>query len=242
MIPPKCRRQALHNGHVKESLNFELNENLLSAWDAVATGAALDAGDATCICNIVLADHNTRIAICMERRVVDTASLALGAETLVIDSANNMLSISESGETFLDAVAKKISVGYSLEPEMPSLLANLIGETVINLVARKRPPQISMRLLDTEPLVSAYNIDKFIVSNCSKQSRMSDLIFAGICDSILERQYPLETRQCPSDDELITATGNIELSYDDENHRHVLIVQQIVLGGIEYGVTSKEAD
>jgi hypothetical protein len=191
---------------------IDLNENLLSAWDCVATGALELSRSAGLVCNIVICDWFTRIAMCRNGVVVDTASFDVGGFTLSIDSDNRISAISDSGETFLDATAKKIVVGDLLEEDMPLTLANLLGEVVIQLVARKRAPQLSERMLNTEPLVVRPTIDKFVVSCCARDSRMTQLVRQGIIESIEEREYAWVQAHCPADTELVGNLNRVPLA------------------------------
>jgi ethanolamine utilization protein EutA (predicted chaperonin) len=147
----------------------------------------LDMPTGDTICNIVLGEWTTLIEICRDGMVVDSAVVGLGGSSLQINNDNVVLAISENGETFLDAVAKKIKAGDQIESQMTELLANLMAETVVNAVARKRPPQISMRLLDSEPLSQFYGASGFILSQTGPETRMSSLFFQSLKESLQDR-------------------------------------------------------
>lgn len=139
------------------------------------------------ICNIVLFEWTTLIEVIRDGLAVDSAVVGLGGSTLRIDDRDLVVAISETGETFLDAVAKKIKVGDVLDSQMPAVLANLMAETVVNVVARKRPPQISMRLLDSEPLAEFYDARGFVLARDCAESRMAGLFFEGLKESLQDR-------------------------------------------------------
>ncbi len=204
-------RKAGDNGQVRD-LPIPVNENLLSAWNAVATSAVTQSRSGELICNVVVGDDITRIAICSGGFVIDTAAFALGGQTLQVGDTGTMTEISESGETFLDAVAKKIKRGDHVEEELIDTLSNLIGETIVNLLVRKRPPQISMRLLDTEPLVSFHTPCKFLLSSVATPSRMSRLIVESIKDSIEERDFVCRSAKCVKDDQLVLEIHSAKLA------------------------------
>ncbi len=191
------------DNNLVRALPIPTNENLLSAWNAVVTAAVRQSRSGESICNIVVGDDFTRIAICSDGYVIDTAAFALGGQTLQIDDSGTMLEISESGETFLDALAKKIKTGDQVEEELVERLSNLIGETIINLLVRKRPPQISMRLLESEPLISFHTPYKFLLSSVATPSRMSGLMMNSLKDSIEERDFVCQSANCVKDDQLI---------------------------------------
>jgi ethanolamine utilization protein EutA (predicted chaperonin) len=139
------------------------NENLPSRRFSRANGACSQSQNCT-ICSINVGSLLTHMDICRDGEVIDSACFDLGYDCLQIDSALTVTQISDGGETFLDAVAKRIRVGDKIEPEMIQLLGELIAETIINLVARKKPPQVSQRLLNSEPLAAHYQLQKCIVS------------------------------------------------------------------------------
>lgn len=193
-------------------------ENLLSAWNAAASGAVDDSmHSATSVCNIVLTNDTIRLAICRKGLVVDTAAFALGSRTFEIAEDNVITAISESGETFLNGVAKNIAVGDVLDPSMPGLLSNLIGETVVNLPVRKRPPQISMRLLCTEPFGHHFGTMSYVLCNLAEPGRMTTLIVQSIQDSLSERELASWFRDCPADDELTNKVVNMQLECSEVN-------------------------
>lgn len=171
-----------------QELPSEQEELQEAARDAESTGALAASANAV-VASIVLTDWTTRIAVCRDTRVVDAAVLALGARTLQISSDNRMLAISEDGETFLDAVAKRIRAGDVLDAAMPQLLANLMGETVVNAVSRTRPPQVSMRLLHSEPLSDYYDVRDFVVACKCLESRMATMFFQSLQESLSDRGF-----------------------------------------------------
>jgi ethanolamine utilization protein EutA (predicted chaperonin) len=140
------------------------------------------------LCRITLREWTTDIEIIADGAVVDAAVMGLGGASLEVAENNVMTAISDNGETFLDAVAKKIKAGDLLEPQMPGLLANLMAETVVNAVARKKPPQISMRLLDSEPLTRFHAARGFLLLFACPKSRMASLFYQSLQESLDDRE------------------------------------------------------
>jgi hypothetical protein len=70
---------------------------------------------------------------------------------------------------------------------MTELLANLMAETVVNAVARKKPPQISMRLLESEPLSQFHDARGFILWRTCSETRMASLFFQSLKESLDDR-------------------------------------------------------
>jgi ethanolamine utilization protein EutA (predicted chaperonin) len=171
-----------------QELPTEEDENRESVLDAERTGARA-ASQNGLVASIVLTDWTTRVAICREGQVIDTAVFMLGAKTLQISDDNRMLSISDDGETFIDAVRKKIREGDQVDTETVELLSNLMGETIVQGIARRRFPQISMRLLQGEPLRQFYDVRDFRVARMCSPNRMASLLFKSVQDSLTEREY-----------------------------------------------------
>ena len=140
------------------------------------------------LCRITLREWTTHIEILADGTVVDSAVVGLGGASLQVAESGEMLAISDNAETFLDAVAKKIKVGDRLQPQMPGLLANLMAETVVNAVARKKPPQISMRLLDSEPLTRFHDARAYLLSFACPKAPMATMFFQSLQESLNDRE------------------------------------------------------
>lgn len=139
--------------------------NLQAAWAARATGAlAKSLAEKGTICSITMRELITDVAICFGGEVIDTASMAIGPRLMSFTPELVVTSISDSGETFLDAVAKKIEAADLVEETMVNLVAALIGEAVANLICRKKAPQVTQRLLSSDPLKQDYTIDQILLS------------------------------------------------------------------------------
>lgn len=176
------------------------DHNLLSAQIAEAAGALEQSRlcDAT-ICSIAVGSLYTHVAICKQGKAVDTACLELGFDCMLLDADRKVSSLSEGAQTFLDAVAKNIKLADIVDDRQISLLGELIAETIVNLVCRKRPPQVSQRLLCTEPLQEFHIIDEFWLSGLTDDGRhdgsvaaqaanLSASLAAGLLGALKERQ------------------------------------------------------
>jgi hypothetical protein len=157
------------------ALGIRVSDNLQSAWLAEASGTRAASMRRT-VCSITVGSEKTFVAICSHGSVIDTAALDLGSESLRFsgDPATTIglivSYISDGGETFLDAVAKRIKIGDRIEERMIELIGELIAETFINLTHRAKPPQVSQRLLSTEPLYQHHNIDEYWISGAVAKS------------------------------------------------------------------------
>lgn len=147
----------------KSLLVVRCRPNLQSAWSSVKTGARCRTEERT-ICSITMNDTHTDVAICCAGEVIDTASLGIGPRCISFDKHLTITDISDTGETFLDAVAKKIKAADLVDETVISLISALIGEAVANLICRKKAPQVTQRLLNSDTLKQDYVIDDIILT------------------------------------------------------------------------------
>lgn len=136
-------------------------ESILSARGSGACRASAERG--TTICNIDVGGGTANLAVISAGRFVDSACLGIGGRFLKFDAEHNLEAITDSGETFLDAVAKSdlLAKGKRPDPELLCLLGNLLAEVIAHAAANPQPPQITQRLLVSEPLRHDYKIDEY---------------------------------------------------------------------------------
>lgn len=130
------------------------------------------------VCNLDLSDSAARVSVFENAELIDYAVLGLGTNCLQFSAQGELACISESGENFLDGVAKLhlLELGSKPDPELIKLISSLIAETLAHLLCSKRLPQIASRMLESEPLRRDYSIDRYWISGLIGES--SDLEFA----------------------------------------------------------------
>lgn len=116
------------------------------------------------VCHVDVGAHSISAQVFRDGRLIDAASLEIGASFMLLSADGTLLSLSEAGETFLDGVAKKAVIGERLEPEKIELLSMLLGEVVAHFLNDKRPPQLPQRLLATEKLKQEFPVSQFLFS------------------------------------------------------------------------------
>lgn len=186
------------------------NCNLLAAWYCRASWIEPDHNDPRTICNITVSKQFTYFTVYKSGLILDTAALALGLETLCLDENLTVTSVSDEGETFLDAIAKKIHLGSNLDSDMLCLIGALLSETAVQLVHRKKAPQVAMRSLCTETLHQDYDVEAIVLggqvaklvfqreSVTSDPTTMPESFADGIFAALEEREYAvrLDKRSC----------------------------------------------
>ena len=113
------------------------------------------------VCNVDVGGGTTNIAVFSRGELIDTACLGIGGRFLQLTAEGRLRSLTESGELFLDAVAKLIKPGEEIPSEQRQHLGDLLAEAIVQYLIAVRPPQVSQRLLITEPLRRDYSIDEF---------------------------------------------------------------------------------
>lgn len=138
--------------------------NLQSAWAGYGNEALIRSQGGATVCGITMADTSTDVVVCHAGEIIDTAAMGIGPLCIKFTQALEITEISDSGETFLDAVAKKIKAADLVEETMVTLISALIGEALANLICRKKAPQVTQRLLNSDPLKHDYQIDEIVLS------------------------------------------------------------------------------
>jgi ethanolamine utilization protein EutA (predicted chaperonin) len=156
------------------------DHNLLCAQYAESAGALEESGkDGATICSITLGSLHTHVAVCRAGATIDSACLDLGYDCIRLDGDGKVSYLSDGGETFLNAVAKNIRLSDTVTEEQLALLAELVAETIVNLVCRRRPPQVSQRLLCTEPLSQFHAISEYWLSGLPTEDSMGHQATTG---------------------------------------------------------------
>lgn len=118
----------------------------------------------TTLCHVDVGADAVRASVFSDGEVVDHASLGIGSEFMTLSNTDELLALSDSGETFLDGVAKSAPIGKKLETDKLELFCMLLGEVIAHFLCDKRPPQLTQRLLNTEKLRQEYAITHYSFS------------------------------------------------------------------------------
>jgi hypothetical protein len=189
--------------------------NLRAAWSAFASGALAASRAGVTVCNITMRDTITDVAVCHGGEVIDTASLSIGPKCMRFTPELVITEVTENGETFLDAVAKKIKAADLVDESMVNLISALLGEAVANLICRKKAPQVTQRLLSSDPLKHDYEIDKIFlagtiveyINNKAGEPRLIGHLGGYLADNVVasfaERNRTLELRSTTDLEEIL---------------------------------------
>lgn len=131
------------------------------------------------ICNIDIGGGTCNYAVFDCGRLIDTACLAIGGRCIRFNDRGEVCKFTDSGETFLDGVAKLQLLPLNCKADMPllELIANLLAEVILHAASSMAPPQIVQRLLINKPLRHDYKIDEFLISGgVAECMQMTDLV------------------------------------------------------------------
>ncbi len=134
-------------------------ESILAARGSGAARASLERK--LTICNVDIGGGTTNIAIHSNGELLDTACIGIGGRFMRVSADRVVLAISDSGELFLDGVAKVVRTGDRLPDEKLAQFGELLAEAILRCVLPGRPPQLSQRLLTTEPIRSDLAVDEY---------------------------------------------------------------------------------
>lgn len=172
-------------------------ESVLASRGSGAARASLETGRN--IVNVDIGGGTANIAVYAAGELMDTACLGIGGRFMRLDADRTVLAISESGEIFLDGVARAIRTGDRPTETQLDQLGSLLAEVILRCLLSGRPPQIARRLLITEPLNTHPAVDEYWfsggVAELMKDPPANPLSFgdmgaylaAGLVESLSER-------------------------------------------------------
>jgi ethanolamine utilization protein EutA (predicted chaperonin) len=190
----------------------DADDNLISRrlgeclFAAASGDGAINRAGTDAVCAIAVSPLKTYVCIFADGQLAETACFDLGWNALRCRDGT-IIEISEGMETFLDAVAKRLFVGSVLDQHMHELLGELMAETVVNLFARKRPPQVTQRLLSTEPFSNFHAIGTCLISEFPPEALattggvycMGQPFRNGLMGSLADRSIECKLIELPAD-------------------------------------------
>lgn len=168
-------------------------ESLLAGRGSGAALASRESGKT--ICNIDIGGGTSNYAVFENGKLVDSACLGIGGRCIRFAVDGQIMRFTESGETFLDAVAKLqyLPLGSCPDPELLDLISSLLAEIIAHAACSASPPQVVQRLLQTQPLRHDYVIDEYWfsggVAECMRDVSLDWLSF-GDLGILLGRALP----------------------------------------------------
>lgn len=174
--------------------------NLESVLAARGSGAVqLSRKEQSTICNVDIGGGTTNLAVIQNGVVIDTACIGIGGRCLQLSGDRKLLKMTDAGETFLDAVNRTVPLGDYIDENELCHLGNLLAECIVQYLVSPIAPQVTQRLLTTDPLSFDYSIDRFCfsggVASLMRESQgnlpfgdMGAYLAEGLVESLRERK------------------------------------------------------
>ncbi|MBX9686489.1 MAG: ethanolamine ammonia-lyase reactivating factor EutA [Candidatus Obscuribacterales bacterium] len=138
------------------------------------------------ICNIDIGGGTSNFSVFSDGKLIDSACLSIGGRCIQFDEENKLCALSESGETFLDGVAKLnlFRQGEIISEDQLELVSALLAEIILHTASSSSPPQIVQRLLQSEALSQNYKIDEYRfsggVATCMREKFDNPYLFGDL--------------------------------------------------------------
>lgn len=175
-------------------------ECLLAGRGAAAESDSRSSGKT--ICNIDIGGGTSNLAVFRNGELLEAACLGIGGRCIQFDKEGAVTGFTDSGEDFLNGVAKYHLFPLGLKPdlELVQLVGALVAELILHTVTSKSLPQLVRRLMLTEGLSLNYHIDEFRfsggVAECMRAKTnslfefgdMGVAIASGLLDALAEKQ------------------------------------------------------
>jgi ethanolamine utilization protein EutA len=127
-------------------------ETIMAAHGSGA--AARSIRDKTTVMNVDVGGGTSKIAICVDGRVIDVTALDVGARLVCLDGAGRVVRIEEAGRRFAADLGIELELGAPLVPEAAGALAARMADRLFEAMAGGSPAIGGTGLLRLDPLTS----------------------------------------------------------------------------------------
>jgi len=120
--------------------------------------------DMTTVMNVDVGGGTSKIAIARRGKIVDTASLYVGARPVVFDEDGRLIWIQDIAEIVARATGIDLSKGARLSEENKRKLASTLANCLLEVMKRGELSDLTKKLMITQPLTYDGNIDTILFS------------------------------------------------------------------------------
>lgn len=140
-------------------------DSLEAVMAAHGSGAvALSAREQCTALNIDIGGGTSKLAICREGKVLQTAAIDVGARLLAWDAEGKITRLEESGRRAGRALGFDFQVGQPVQPEQLDALAAYLADRLLEMVRREPLSPAAEAMLRTPPLTYTGDVDVIIFS------------------------------------------------------------------------------
>ncbi len=137
-------------------------ETMMAAYGSGAVKRSRETGET--VMNIDIGGGTSKAAIIKEGRIVDGASLFVGARVIAKDNADKLVRMEESGSLAARELGIDLRMGRTLSIGEEHAIADLLMKSLFELLARKTLSPFTQMLMETSPLQYRGTIDAIMFS------------------------------------------------------------------------------
>jgi len=128
-------------------------DNLETVMAAYGSGAvARSIRDKATVMNVDIGGGTSKIAICVDGKVIDLTAVDVGARLVCLDNAGNVVRIEEAGRRFAADLGIKIELGRHLSPENARALASRMADKLFEAMRGANPTAGGVSLCRLDPI------------------------------------------------------------------------------------------
>jgi ethanolamine utilization protein EutA len=116
------------------------------------------------VMNVDVGGGTTKIAIARRGGIVGTAALYVGARHVVLNQSGVVLRIEEPAKAVAEASGVKLTLGERLSEAGQRRLSAALADCLFEVIERRRPSELTERLMITPPLDYSGKIDAILFS------------------------------------------------------------------------------
>jgi ethanolamine utilization protein EutA len=156
------------------------------------------------IMNVDVGGGTSKIAICLDGRVIDVTALDVGARLVCLDERGRIVRVEEAGRRFGAELGVNLELGRELPGDTQRALAALMAERLFEAMAGRAPAAGGRSLLRLDPLRMATPIEQIMFSGgvaeyiYGRETRSYGDLGAALAEEIRMRAEKLPARLQPS--------------------------------------------
>jgi ethanolamine utilization protein EutA len=140
-------------------------DSLETVMAAYGSGAvARSVRDGAVVMNVDIGGGTSKIAVCMNGKVVDLTAVDVGARLVVTDAAGRINRMEEAGRQFAAELGLKLDLGVTLKPEDARALAGRMAERLFDAMKGSSPKVGASSLLRLDPIAQQAKIAEVTIS------------------------------------------------------------------------------
>ena len=137
-------------------------ESMMAAYGSGAVRRSKETGKT--VMNVDIGGGTSKIAIIRAGTVVETAALFVGSRAIVTDSSGRLVRMEAAGSLAAKEIDIELKPGASPAAAEQEALADILTQSLFELIDRKSPSPFTQRLMETAPIRYKDKIDLIMFS------------------------------------------------------------------------------